>query len=144
MFNRQPNQLDYDCTRDGAGFDWWEGVVACGGPDLFGSEVFGLDFFGSEVFGSNFFGLEVFGSEVFGSDDSDFSGSKVFGSHTSDKYIPVKIKWLIRCIFFQQLNTNFLIIDMYTYQLLIVKIKYLIRCFFFSTIEYKFSHYRHV
>lgn len=113
MFNRQPNQLDYDCTRDGAGFDWWEGVVACGGPDLFGSEVFGLDFFGSEVFGSNFFG-----SEVFGSDDSDFSGSKVFGSHTSDKYIPVKIKWLIRCIFFQQLNTNFLIIDMYNYQFL--------------------------
>lgn len=98
MFNKQPNHLiskkkknlttsnkngGYDCTEDEARFDWWEGVVACGGLDLFGSEVFGLYFFGSE-----------FGSEVFGSDDSDFSGLEVFGSHTSHKYIPVKVKWL--------------------------------------------------
>ena len=33
---------------------------------------------------------------------------------------------------------------MYNYQLLIVKVNALQDAFFFSTIEYKFSHYRHV
>ena len=42
MFNKQPKYLTnsnknggYDCTGDRAGFDWWEGAVACGGSDLF-------------------------------------------------------------------------------------------------------------